>query len=1217
MTHSPVITDESDRLALLHTSKLLDADVDPAFDALARLVAAQLSCPMAAINLIDGHRVWSMSRVGLDLRQCSRGDAFCAVTIANQGRLIVGDTRQEPRFAGLSAPRGEKPILAYAGMPIVVEGHALGTVCAFDFQPRDWTAEEIGHLKDLTIAVTSLVETKIQGQRIRRMEARIRTASLAGSDWLWETNRRGQIEWVSPSLLQHTGVDPSTEVGLMASDIYSPRNDHTRESWERFQQAISRHEPFTEAIAERDTPRGRMVVSISGTPVFTSQGQFMGYRGASRNVTRQIDIEQQARLSDLILRQAIESFEASVMISDSQGMVVLNNSRWRTNVGDFYDERDPHWPSILRKMIHAGVYPQAVGQEEAYFQWRMGLRHSEDPHEVQFKDKWLLIKDQLLPDGGTVHFALDVTPSKRDELELADQQRAVQESEARLQAVLRALPDSWMVIDAQERYLDARDEHGLLTQPFKQLKGQSFEQGLAPEHVGKMTHALKAVRDSGLPQRLEYAQIGPTGGLRHLEVRMASMPNGSILVLARDITDREVGAEKLRVSEELYRSVAASISDGLIIVDLSGRVVAVNPAANRILGIDAHKEFAGSQNSKLGIELLQSDLQTPLALTEWPLHQTIKRGLRIIDRVHALRRHDGEILWVRVSSNLLRIGADGEPFAAMATFRDITQEQRATLALEASEARWKFALDGAGDGVWDWDPRSGDMFFSARWKAMLGYSEDEVSGGLQELAQRIHPDDRARIEVALQAYVEGGEGVFQAEFRLAHKDGHYIWILARGKIVTRDDQGRAIRVVGTHSDITPIKRAEQALREKHAAEAASQAKSQFLSRMSHEIRTPLNAVNGFAQLLKLQQEQSGITDTTQKGYVEHILRAGKHLMGVVNDVLDLQQVEAGVMLLKPEPLQLHEEIRECLAMLEPLAQARHISLRFEGAVDSCVMADRQRLRQVLMNVGSNAIKYNYNGGNVRYDVERVDQNCLSVIVSDSGPGMSAQQLGRLFQPFERLGRETSNIEGTGLGLIITRSLVEAMGGRMEIRSQPGAGTRVTLILPQSSHAPDTPVQAASTSDSSLPSSVMNIAPSETSDNPTPPRPLRVLYVEDNRINAMLFEEALRPYPQIELDVAEDGQMALSMAKEKTPDVLVLDAHLPGMSGFEVLRALRTVPGLKQAPAYMCSADAMPEDVAKAHDEGFTGYWTKPIDIVEVTNVLCTLANELLPSQTHP
>lgn len=183
---------------------------------------------------------------------------------------------------------------------------------------------------------------------------------------------------------------------------------------------------------------------------------------------------------------------------------------------------------------------------------------------------------------------------------------------------------------------------------------------------------------------------------------------------------------------------------------------------------------------------------------------------------------------------------------------------------------------------------------------------------------------------------------------------------------------------------------------------------------------------------------------------------------------------------------------------------------------------------------------------------------------------------------------------------------------MAIRSQPGTGTRVTLILPLAQTPSAQPPTVAPATDSQLYPSAMTNSMSPASDASETTRALRVLYVEDNRINAMLFEEALRPYPQLELDIAEDGQMAIAMAKEKTPDVLVLDAHLPGMTGFDVLRALRTLPGLDQTPAYMCSADAMPEDVAKAQEEGFAGYWTKPIDIIEVTNVLCTLASEPRP-----
>ena len=383
--------------------------------------------------------------------------------------------------------------------------------------------------------------------------------------------------------------------------------------------------------------------------------------------------------------------------------------------------------------------------------------------------------------------------------------------------------------------------------------------------------------------------------------------------------------------------------------------------------------------------------------------------------------------------------------------------------------------------------------------------------------------------------------------------------------------------------------------------------------MSHEIRTPLNAVNGFAQLLQLQLMQQSASGHALN-YVAQILHASHHLMGLVNDVLDLQQVEAGVVTFKPEPLSLTEEVTQCLAMLAPLADKRGVTLQNQLSGDVPLMADKQRLRQVVMNVGSNAIKYNQAGGTVRIGLERLPEQTLALTIEDTGPGMSPQQLSRLFQPFERLGRETSNIEGTGLGLIITRSLIEAMGGRMDVRSQPGMGTRISIILPMAAQAASAvrgdfadsqpPTEPDTTHLPEPADEAFQAVPSDEMANQ--PR-LRVLYVEDNRINAMLFEEALRPFPQINLELAEDGQMALEMAQDQAPDVLVLDAHLPGMSGFDVLRALRALPELAAAPAFMCSADAMPEDVARAKAAGFDGYWTKPIDIVAVTTELCRLA----------
>jgi PAS domain S-box-containing protein len=1204
--------DVPDRIALLHATKLLDADVDAAFDAIRRVVATTLSCPVAAINLVDAHRVWSLSREGLDVRQTSLADSFCDIVVQRKATLQVPDTSLDERWQAFTMVQGDGGIRAYLGVPLLVEGHALGTVCAMDRVPRAWSQADALALQDLAAAAAALIQSRLDTLRLRKMEARVRTASLASSDWLWETDREGVLQWVSPGLKQHTGLDPSAEIGLRGVDIYQPRDDDTRESWDRLMQARARREPFSDVIGTRMTPRGPITVSLSGIPVFNSRGEFMGYRGATRNVTRQFEAEQEARRADQLLRQAIESFHISVMISGADGRVVLANQHWRNHAGEAHDETNPFWESTLRKLIRSGAYPEALDREDEYVQWRLSLHALGEPQEVQFRNRWILVQDHRLPNGSVVHFAMDITKGKRDAEKLKEKQRALTEAKARLRAVLYALPDLWFVIDQKGRYIDGHADHPLLIRPLSELKRMPLGHHLPEATAQLQRQALERLQQSGQPQRFEYDLTTKEGRARHFEARMTAMPDGQTLFITRDITELQLAAEKLRVSEELYRSVAVTISDGLVVIDLHGRVVALNPAASRILGVSPAELVDADASSLPGLTLLEDDLVTPLPQSRWPVAEVLRTGQRIDQRIHPLRRADGELLWVQLSCHLLRVDADGPPFAAMATLRDITQERHAQQELQLSEERWKFALEGAGDGVWDWDIRTGCVYYSQRWKRMLGYDDHEIASTAEAFIQRIHPADRAQVTQSLARYFETGEGIHQIEFRLAHKQGHYLSILSRGKVVDRDREGRASRVVGTHSDITPVKQAERALREKQTAEAASAAKSEFLSRMSHEIRTPLNAVNGFAQLLQLQLTQQA-ADPAQLNYVDQILHASRHLMGLVNDVLDLQQVETGVLHFRAEPLQLTEEVAQCLAMLSPLAEKRRITLQNTLTDLPPVYADRQRLRQVLMNIGSNAIKYNQSGGTVRLVAERLPEQEVVLTIEDSGPGMSAQQLAKLFQPFERLGRETSHIEGTGLGLIITRSLLEAMGGRMEIRSQPGAGTRVNIILPMAARQPaalEPAPEALPSADAEprCPTLSDMTSPDPNTDGGVQTRALHVLYVEDNRINAMLFEEALRPYPQIELSIAEDGQMALSIARERTPDVLVLDAHLPGMTGFEVLDALRTLPNLADAPAFMCSADAMPEDVARAQAAGFTGYWTKPIDIVAVTTELCRLAS---------
>jgi CheY-like chemotaxis protein len=376
--------------------------------------------------------------------------------------------------------------------------------------------------------------------------------------------------------------------------------------------------------------------------------------------------------------------------------------------------------------------------------------------------------------------------------------------------------------------------------------------------------------------------------------------------------------------------------------------------------------------------------------------------------------------------------------------------------------------------------------------------------------------------------------------------------------------------------------------------------------MSHEMRTPLNAMLGFAQLIKLEPFAG---PQTHAGYIGHILQAGQHLLALINDVLDLQRVEEGRFSLDVQPVELHRIVNTCVDLLAPQTEA--LSVQFECLVESgiFVLADPRRLRQVFLNIGSNAVKYNRPGGMVRWHVDFVGIERISICIEDEGAGMTAEQAERLFQPFERLGKETSTIEGTGLGLIIARSLVEEMGGTLELRSRRGVGTKVTIELPRHLAMATDPSNPwpHEAHDDSVPLGLAAIA---AIPSPGGGAPLRLLYVEDNRINALLFEQAVTVHSNIELRIAEDGQQAIEIVQGWKPDVLVLDAHLPGMSGYEALQALRALPQMQSTPAYMCSADAMPEDLQRASEAGFVGYWTKPIDIAQVLTDLGRVANGL-------
>ena len=368
-----------------------------------------------------------------------------------------------------------------------------------------------------------------------------------------------------------------------------------------------------------------------------------------------------------------------------------------------------------------------------------------------------------------------------------------------------------------------------------------------------------------------------------------------------------------------------------------------------------------------------------------------------------------------------------------------------------------------------------------------------------------------------------------------------------------------------------------------AAEAASRAKSEFLSRMSHELRTPLNAILGFGQLVELEAESDA-----QRENADQILKAGRHLLALVNEVLDITGIEAGRLNISTEPVEAVEVVREVVDLVRPLAAAGEVDL---GIVDDSfgnhyVRADRQRLKQVLLNLTANAIKYNRRGGYVSVACEAGD--VMKILVEDSGPGIAADKLSRLFTPFDRLGAEQTGVEGTGLGLTLSKRLAEAMGGALGVRSTIGGGTTFWIELPPS----DSPRSRAERLESE---------PAHRAVEGM--RRTTVLYVEDNLSNLALVQRILEPRRDVSLISAMQGGMALELARLHRPDLIVLDLHLPDIPGDDVLRQLQQAADCRHIPVVALSADATRSQVDRLLAAGARAHITQPLDVKSFMAVL--------------
>jgi PAS domain S-box-containing protein len=404
--------------------------------------------------------------------------------------------------------------------------------------------------------------------------------------------------------------------------------------------------------------------------------------------------------------------------------------------------------------------------------------------------------------------------------------------------------------------------------------------------------------------------------------------------------------------------------------------------------------------------------------------------------------------------------------------------------------------------------------------------------------------DPATVEVMRRAF-QAGEG-FKVDVLNYSKSGRKYWLAIEARPI-RDADGRITHFMAVETDLTDRKAAEAEVRwALQRAEEASRAKSEFLSRMSHELRTPLNAVLGFAQLL----EMSGPTER-QRRQLDQIVKGGRHLLNLINEVLDISRIEAGRLDLSLEPVNIRRAVEEAADLVRPLIAQRQLTLTLEpNSDDATVLADQQRFKQVLLNLLSNAAKYNRERGQISVRWQEQGETHFRIAVRDTGRGIPPEHWPRLFTPFDRLGAESSGIEGSGLGLVLSKRIVEAMNGELSFQSEVGQGTEFSVVLPRVADPNQRPRLSHH--------DILRPVVSESVCN--------VLYIEDNLANVALLEGILAFRPGVRLLTAMQGHLGLELARQHHPDLILLDVHLPDIPGDEVLRRLRDEPRLAEIPS---------------------------------------------------
>jgi len=1141
------------------------------------------------------------------------GIGSCGTSAFEKRRVVVEDVQTHPNWLSFRASAAEAGLAACWSEPILSsQGQVLGTFAIYWRQPQAPGEQDIDLLVYASQLAGIAIERRLMEQKLAESEMHFRNLADSGQVLIWTAGLDKKCNYFNRVWLAFTGRSLEQEIG--DGWLEGVHADDLERCLKTYVEAFDRYQAFSMDYRLRRHDGRYRWIQDEGTPRYDSQGRFIGYIGHCMDITERKETE--LRLNNLSV--AVEQAADGIAIADMEGIIRYVNRPWAEMHGQVAEFLVGKHLSIFHtdEQMRTEVEPSLKELRELGAFWGEVGHVRADGSLFPTKMTTSLLRDQNDQPIGLLGIARDITEAKQARL-------ALESSQARYRRILEAAPIPLCSLKVNGA-ISFRNERFVRLLGYTEAEVPSVEEWWPRAYPDReyrekvrsgwevaVNHARLLGVD--IPSQ-EYNVVCKDGQTRVLEI--SGIPAGDDFIVAFvDLTSRKAAeaelekhrqhleklvlerTQALQNSEQRFRTLAESSPSGIFMTNPDGHAVYHSARWTEITGI------SGEQAQGLGWLDGVHPVDRERVCSTW--QQALVTSGEHRDE-YRLIKSDGQVIWI-LSLARPELDSSGKLLEWIGTITDITEIRRQADIVRQERRRLQDIIGATQVGTWEWWVQTGEVVFNERWAEMVGYRLEELMPlGIETWFRLVHPDDLAMSNAMLRKVWGREREFYEAECRMRHKNGEWIWILDRGKVSEWNEDGKPLLMSGTHLDITARKHNELALaRASEEAQAANRAKSDFVANMSHEIRTPMNAVLGFCHLLEQKKLPSA-----ERELVSKIRIAGNTLLGIINDILDFSKIDAGRMEIESAPFWLADIFEKQASLMLATIGTKPIEIKIAKVPDAAryLKGDSMRLEQILTNLAGNAVKFT-GSGHIALEVEvlwtRADHIGLKFAVQDTGIGIAPEKLGYIFQAFSQVdGSMTRRFGGTGLGLSICQRLVNLMGGEIGVDSELHKGSRFWFTLPfenlssiasMRQHKP-----LLNANDQTIASQMENAAKRLEG--------LRILVADDNGINLEvaclnLQAEGATVY------LAKDGHEAVNWLANNVEgvDVVLMDVQMPVMDGYQATRQIRDTLGLKSLPIIALTAGVFKNEQDAAFKVGMNGFISKPFDMEQLVETLRELA----------